>query len=465
MGVANNIQLGAAFGCLGLTLLSSSSVRAGDTTIINSMAGCADGTISRIDLTCSNDGGITYNTTDRFVFNKARVDNNTVNLNFFQVNNLTGAYNDASLAVTTGAFLDTVTTAANFSVAATTTSDTSVIGCIAGLNTQLQNVDKFWDASGNNILANPATITLVEGDGKQTSITISGSDTFGSLQDKLNDAIGNGLGQTAIVGCANAGNFATFVTNPCSSGLEAVQGTMVIRSAIAGQNGQITFVGDDSVVSALSLMTIQCSVDNNFYVNVTNAHTMQSIASCVKLATNDLVGVVNANVDVQFAANTGVNVGWNSTTNSFTLTGGSANACATFVHLADRTMVLQVGANQKQDIGFGIGNMGTAALGVDNVQVTSNDLANQAIGKIDKAITMVSSQQASLGAYQDRLGYTIDNLNTSYQNMTAALSSITDVDMAKEMMNYSKYNVMNQAATAMLAQANQLPQQVLTLLR
>ena len=84
---------------------------------------------------------------------------------------------------------------------------------------------------------------------------------------------------------------------------------------------------------------------------------------------------------------------------------------------------------------------------------------------INVAINRVSSQRTALGAYQNRLDHTINNLNVSFQNLTAANASITDVDMAKEMMTYSKYNVMNQAAVAMPAQANQLPQQVLQLLR
>ena len=128
-------------------------------------------------------------------------------------------------------------------------------------------------------------------------------------------------------------------------------------------------------------------------------------------------------------------------------------------------MVFQIGANQKQDVGAAIGNMSKYSLGVDNVQVTTNALANEAIGKIDKAINMVSSQRATLGALQNRLDHSINSLATTTENLTAAESRIRDVDMAKEMMNFTKFNILNQAATAMLAQANQLPQTVLQLLK
>ena len=174
------------------------------------------------------------------------------------------------------------------------------------------------------------------------------------------------------------------------------------------------------------------------------------------------------NVDVQFAASTGVKATWNADTKNFTLfasVASVANACETFVHLADRTLVFQIGANQKQDIGFGIGNMGAAALGIDNIQVSDHDLATKAIGKLDTAINKVSYQRSNIGALQNRLDHTINNLNVSVENMTAAESRIRDVDMAKQMMEFTKYNILSQAATAMMAQANQLPQAVLQLLR
>jgi flagellin len=137
----------------------------------------------------------------------------------------------------------------------------------------------------------------------------------------------------------------------------------------------------------------------------------------------------------------------------------------TFVHIADRTMVLHVGANQKQDIGVGVGNMSAEALGIKQVMVIDNDRANDAIGKLDNAISMVSAERAKLGAVQNRLDHTISNLTTSAENLTAAESRIRDVDMAKEMMNFTKYQILVNAATSMLAQANLMPQSVLQLLR
>ena len=212
-------------------------------------------------------------------------------------------------------------------------------------------------------------------------------------------------------------------------------------------------------------MTIQNATDTVFNVDVTEAHKGTFIARDVIGANNTLIGVVHQSVDVQFDSNSGIHTEWDATGKQFILTGGSTYKTSTFVHLADRTTVLQIGANQRQDIGFGIGNMNARALGVDNIQVINNDLSNEAIDQIDQAISLVSSQRANLGAIQNRLDHTINNLNVAYENLSAAESRVRDVDIAKQMMEFTKLNILNQAATAMLAQANQLPQNVLQLLK
>lgn len=102
------------------------------------------------------------------------------------------------------------------------------------------------------------------------------------------------------------------------------------------------------------------------------------------------------------------------------------------------------------------------AIGID---ISSQSAAEAAITVIDNAINTVSTERSKLGAYQNRLEHTINNLSTSSQNLTAAESRIRDVDMAKEMAEFTKESILNQAAQAMLAQANQLPQGVLQLLR
>ncbi|MDP4551445.1 flagellin [Alkalihalobacillus macyae] len=146
-------------------------------------------------------------------------------------------------------------------------------------------------------------------------------------------------------------------------------------------------------------------------------------------------------------------------------TGGTAFDGLTVTTGTADGATLQIGADSGQDMSVQIGNMSSAGLGVSNIQVDSKQNANDAIDSIDDAIESVSTERSKLGANQNRLEHTINNLNTSSENLTAAESRIRDVDMAKEMMNMTKENIKAQAAQAMLAQANQAPQQVLQLLR
>lgn len=125
----------------------------------------------------------------------------------------------------------------------------------------------------------------------------------------------------------------------------------------------------------------------------------------------------------------------------------------------------QIGANKDQTIGVTISQIDATKLGVNALDVTTSANAGTAIASANAAINTLSSTRSRLGAIQNRLEYTTRNLNNSAENLQAAESRIRDTDMAKEMMNFTKNNVLNQAAQAMLAQANQLPNQVLQLLR
>lgn len=132
---------------------------------------------------------------------------------------------------------------------------------------------------------------------------------------------------------------------------------------------------------------------------------------------------------------------------------------------AEGSATILIGANTGQDFRISIDAMDASSLGVANLTVTSQTAAEVAISVIDTATSMVSAARGKMGAEENRLEHTINNLTTSSENITSAESRIRDVDMAAEMAEYTKLSVINQAATAMLAQANQQPEQVLTLLQ
>ncbi len=125
---------------------------------------------------------------------------------------------------------------------------------------------------------------------------------------------------------------------------------------------------------------------------------------------------------------------------------------------------LQVGALSGQTIKISVTKMSASNIGVSGLSVSSNEKAGEAMSKIQLAIQSVSSQRSKLGAIQNRLEHTINNLNTTSENTSAAESRIRDTDMASEMVEYSKNNILQQAGQSMLAQANQANQGVLSLL-
>ncbi|MGL4343815.1 MAG: flagellin [Cellulosilyticaceae bacterium] len=134
----------------------------------------------------------------------------------------------------------------------------------------------------------------------------------------------------------------------------------------------------------------------------------------------------------------------------------------------DVKITLQIGANQDQTMTITIEKMNTETLALDVLMasgVSTQDNADQAIETIDAAIEKISKQRSMLGASQNRLEHTVNNLAVSEENLTASMSRIQDADMAQEMATFTQQNVLTQAANAMLAQANQIPQQVLQLLQ
>ncbi|MCW3795512.1 flagellin Hag [Paenibacillus sp. LS1] len=167
--------------------------------------------------------------------------------------------------------------------------------------------------------------------------------------------------------------------------------------------------------------------------------------------------------------------------NTKKLLNGFADSDSTVTSAAN--LSFHIGANADQNISLTIKAMDAASLGVGaatgstsatgataaavtgGISISSATSANAAITTINSAIETVSTERAKLGAYQNRLEHTINNLGTTSENLSAAESRIRDVDMAKEMMNQTKNNILAQASQAMLAQANQQPQAVLQLLR
>ena len=126
---------------------------------------------------------------------------------------------------------------------------------------------------------------------------------------------------------------------------------------------------------------------------------------------------------------------------------------------------MQIGANEGQQLAIRIPTISLSRLGIERTETIDEETSSRAIDEIKGAIQYVSDARSNLGAYQNRLEHTINNLDVTSENMTSSYSNIMDVDMAEEMTTYTTQQVIAQAATSMLAQANERPAQVLQLLQ
>jgi len=201
---------------------------------------------------------------------------------------------------------------------------------------------------------------------------------------------------------------------------------------------------------------------------LTEVHSM--LNRMVELATKSASGTVENSVDRKAIA-----AEVTSLTAEIDRIAANTKFNGTVLLSGNAKITLQVGETAAQTIGVAIVAMSSTALSiaastssavaVGKISVSSQTTASDAILKINTAINKVSTQRAALGATQNRLEHTINNLGVTSENITAAESRIRDVDMAKEMMSFTKNNILSQAAQSMLAQANQQPQGVLQLLR
>jgi flagellin len=135
------------------------------------------------------------------------------------------------------------------------------------------------------------------------------------------------------------------------------------------------------------------------------------------------------------------------------------------VVLKDDSLTLHIGSNEGQTMKISVLDASSKALGINLVDLTTQRSSEVAISSIDQAINRVSSERSKMGAIMNRLDHTVRNLGVTSENLSASESRIRDVDMAKEIMEFTKNNILSQAAQSMLAQANAMPQGILQLLQ
>jgi flagellin len=410
-----------------------------------------------------------------------------------------------SAAAEFGAFTATVGNVGAKVTVDNTTFDLSTVAAtktetIASVISDLKNV-----TSGGTKLSDLVDIT---NDAGKIKITDKSQGASSSVTLTMTSAAGS-----SIFGAGTATSTSTVNGDPtliekaglqASTALTAADTTIAAGATInvkVGTNSNVEVSLNDGVAAKTYLTST--GADANVKASAMADVITDLNASLQKAGLSDKVEAsLSKDNKVQFISKTGDDISVSAGTGTPLTTGlGFAAADETAVKNVEQVAgpgaqgtgfntTFQIGANTGQTMSLTINDMRAAALGITgnagqsgfttantvtdgttnvtqeaalNVMTTTD--ASNAISTIDKAISAVSTERGKLGATENRLDHTINNLGVASQNLTTAESRITDVDMASEYANYSKYNVESQAAQAMLAQANQQPQQILQLLR
>jgi flagellin len=372
------------------------------------------------------------------------------------------------------------------------TSDTKSVGVASNVDAQAGTESAMWDAAGTTLtlhLAKNTTYTQAEIDSlienaKQEDSTMSNHTP--NVTVRFNTGVyttgSANVSKTAVEAGVKSSNSGTLITNTAGSFVGAT--TISITANKFGKDNDVSIkISFDATADTegATLKTAATYSTSNGQLSSAGGYELKlqagkeytasdiegllakaGFSATVKLEaaapdSNDKLFVVDSTVSVSLGLSGGAGLGDDDAYL------GQKNYDSTS---AGDGITLQIGANEGQTMTFAIDDMSARALGVDGTKVdlSSQEKAKKAMTTIDSAIKKVSSQRSLLGAVQNRLEHTISNLDTAAENTQNAESNIRDTDMAKEMVEFSKNNILAQAGQSMLAQANQSNQGVLSLL-
>jgi flagellin len=323
---------------------------------------------------------------------------------------------------------------------------TALSGGDAATGTYSMSAINSGDVAQVGLTKTDADTNLADGDVSTGTFTLNGESvevTTGTMQ--------------GLVDAINGSSDSTGVTAELMSAAENDDGTgtgVLLKGSNVGSTSQIEMSGLDNVLDAAAFIG-----DHN---NGTTDAQVTTVSGDFTSAGTDASAATVSGTSFVGAGNVLTGVGGSLDGIEFKVKDGISGATGDIDINSNNSLTFQIGANTGQDMDISVNDMRSSALNVGSIDVENN--AANAITTIDDAIAKVSGERSKLGAYQNRLDHTINNLNTAEENLTAAESRISDVDMAKEMMNFTKSQILSQAGTAMMAQANQLPQGVLQLL-
>jgi flagellin len=340
------------------------------------------------------------------------------------------------------------------------------------LNT-LASLNRFRDYGVFEGRNNVELTLYLRGTSRSVTVNLSKNDAYEDMANKISLALwspsGSGIIQSGILNPQQMPDLVHVNT------IGTAKGTLSVTTPVPG--AEVVFAGDEALLKALSLVDVRKASSPIYSVSAYNIELNASVGQIIT-DSNEINGLLPG-LRIFFDNTLGLRLdpqpppGSVNTLNSFaynlpterpviSLTG---NVETFFIHVAPRDFTLQVGANQGQSISSFLTDMSAEALGVEGLLVVDSNLAQKAISQVDVAIDRVSQLRSRLGAIQNRLESTIRNLDVAAENLTASESRIRDVDVAQETVVSTRNQILLQAGIAALAQANQLPQAVLQLLR
>lgn len=342
-------------------------------------------------------------------------------------------------------------------------------GAILGASTAASNgvdvaasTSKFTTgAISQATAANPynLTVTYTDSDGISKNVTVSytGGADAATTRTNISNAIAGNSTLSQLFNVANNGADALDLTSKVTGATAPVvtdittadTGKIAAGTSVESAGAGKQFAVGAANVSAGNSISINGKTFS-FFANAGDSAPEGAIA--VLVGADGAASMGNLQSAVDSAGIKNVSVKMDAANNLLVTSNGEG-------------LGLQIGDTASQRITVKVDSMSSTSLGLGSIDISNENTATDSIQTIKTAINTVSSTRADLGAIQNRLEYTVNNLATTTENLTSAESRIRDTDMAKEMMAYTKNNVLSQAAQAMLAQANQQPQSVLQLLQ
>ena len=334
-------------------------------------------------------------------------------------------------------------------------------GEAATATTKLSELANFVDENGVELFASTQELKIY-GNNTNTTIYLEGDDTIQDVVEKITKAITQDLGMGS--GLTEVDKKLVSFNQIEGTGFGVVPGTMILQSALTGKDGELSFIGSQKLMDALGLEVVQESSQN--IQTITATDNLTGVVVGERVTSNSRVTDVIPGIDLIVDTRTGVDAYYNTGTGKIDFKPSNRLENQNLnLHIVDARTEIQIGTEKGEKLDVSLPALNTAALGIGNTNINTQEDAQRAITEIDNALTKVVSARSKIGAQVNRLNSTINTLATAEENTTASESRIRDTDIARETTAMTTAQVAYQANIAILAQANQIPVIALSLLQ